>query len=94
MFGKASLEELQETLASTEAAIASHPLASEPVKQANAVIETTKAEGNEAVDRDLAARGLPDLETLGRITVQGSTSWWKLHRDRKLLLRKIDRYTR
>lgn len=84
-------DDLRQKLAVLDAAIAAHPLASAPVTEANAVIDELKPAGQDVVARELAARGLPDLVALGRITIRDSASWWRLHRNRAKLVARIER---
>lgn len=73
-----------------KAKIAAHPLSSPPVKEAHAVIEAHggKDESGE-LSRELKERGLPSLEELGKIQARTSFSWWRLHRKRRSLERRL-----
>lgn len=84
-------EELTAQLQELDAEIAAHPLASEKVRAAHAVIDELGADDKEAVAERLAEMGLPGLEGLGRIQAKHTVSWWKLHRRRLKLLAKFDR---
>jgi len=85
-------EELSRRIAEVDAQIAAHPLSSEPVTQAHAVIEAHgSTDDSDAISRELASRGLPSLVELGRIQARSSFSWWRLHRKRRALLRRADR---
>lgn len=91
MFHRESLQELEAKLEAIDAEIASHPLASEPVKAAQAIIETNNGKDTEAVSQQLLEQNLPSLEELGKIQVKGTTSWWSLNRARNKLEKKIER---
>ncbi|WP_431806772.1 hypothetical protein [Microbacterium paraoxydans] len=81
-------------LAEVDKLIAAHPLAQDSVREAHALIESTGERDKDALSGELAARGLPTLEELGRIQVQTTSSWWRLRRERKKILRKIERLAR
>lgn len=89
MFGRHDLASLQKRLEAVNAQIAEHPLASETVRRAHAIVE---ARGN-ADEAELQARltdeGLPSLEELGKIQLRNTSSWWALHREKRNLERKI-----
>lgn len=91
MLKRVTLAELHEQLAQVEASIAAHPLASERVQRANAIISAHDAADKQEVERQLAEAGLPDLAELGRIQVSGTMSWWRLHRKKTKLEAKIAR---
>ncbi|MBB5639899.1 hypothetical protein [Cryobacterium roopkundense] len=91
MFRRESLHELETKIATIDAEIAAHALASEPVKAAHEVIEANTGQDAEVVSRELAERNLPTLEEIGKIQVRGTVSWWSLHRDRKKLVEKVAR---
>ncbi|OUE28292.1 hypothetical protein [Clavibacter michiganensis] len=78
-------------LAAVDAAIAAHPLSSDRVRRAHAVVEAGDRDDRAAVDRQLAEAGLPGLAELGRIQVRHSLSWWRLHRRRRRILARLDR---
>jgi hypothetical protein len=84
-------DETERRLADVDAKISRHPLASTPVTEAFAVIEKHGKEQQDAIAQELRDRDLPALEELGRLQVRGSFSWWKLHRDRRALLKKLGR---
>lgn len=91
MFHRESLEELEAKLEAVDAEIASHPLSSERVKAAQAVVEALGTQGTEKVSKELADQNLPSLEELGKVQVDSTMSWWKLHRKRNNLVKKIAR---
>jgi hypothetical protein len=85
------LDGLRDELGRVEALIAAHPLASPRIRAAHELIERSRERNPHAVDRELAERGLPDATALGRAQVSGSWSWWRLHRRRRQLVRRIRR---
>ena len=84
---------LQGKLKTVDAAIAAHPLSCEPITSAHAIIEAHSRDDKKLVERELAAQGLPGLAELGRIQVRSSYSWWKLHRQRNAIVKRISRDT-
>lgn len=94
MFHRESLEGLKAKLDAVDAEIASHPLSSDRVKAAQAIVKARENKDTEEVSRELADQNLPSLEELGKIQVNGTVSWWKLHRKRNNLVKKIDRSKR
>ena len=91
VFRRESLPELEANLKKIDADIAAHPLAAPPVKQAQEIIEAKGEKDNDAVARELADRGLPSLEELGKIQLQHTGSWWRLHRDRNKIVKQISK---
>ena len=91
MFHSESLEELEAKLEAVDAEIASHPLSSERVKAAQAIVEALGTKDTEKVSKELADQNLPSLEELGKVQVDSTMSWWKLHRKRNNLVKKIAR---
>ena len=91
MFHRESLEELEAKLEAVDAEIASHPLSSERVKAAQAIVEALGTQDTEKVSKELADQNLPSLEELGKVQVDSTMSWWKLHRKRNNLVKKIAR---
>ncbi len=81
----------RDPLAAVDAAIAAHPLSSERVTRANAIIEAADGDDKAGVEARLAEERLPDLAELGRIQVRHSVSWWRLHRRRRRILARLDR---
>ena len=69
--------------------ISTHPFASQRIRAAHDVVAGNKSRGAAAVDRELADNGLPSAVELGRVHVAGTWTWWKLHRRRRQLQRKI-----
>ncbi|KZC94060.1 MULTISPECIES: hypothetical protein [Clavibacter] len=88
---RGSVEEPRTPLAAVDAAIAAHPLSSERVTRANAIIEASDRDDKAAVEARLAEEGLPGLAELGKIQVRHSVSWWRLHRRRRKILARLDR---
>ncbi len=91
MFKRDSLDEVQLKLEKIDAEITAHPLASGPVKEAQALIDANGGQDNDAVEVELAARDLPSLQELGKIQLAGTRSWWALHRRRKKLVKRRER---
>lgn len=92
VFGRRTSEHtLRTELAEVAALIAAHPLAAPEVRAAHYVIDSGERGDGEALDRRLAAAGLPSVEELGRTQVSGFWSWWALHRRKRKLERKIAR---
>ncbi|MBD5380304.1 hypothetical protein ACR8AL_00470 [Clavibacter sepedonicus] len=78
-------------LVAVDAAIAAHPLSSDRVTRAHAIIETSDRDDRASVEARLADADLPGLAELGRIQVRHSLSWWRLHRRRRRILARLDR---
>ena len=78
-------------LAAVDDAIATHPLSSDRVTRANAIIEASDRDDKAAVEARLAEEGLPGLAELGKIQVRHSVSWWRQHRRRRKILARLDR---
>lgn len=91
---RTSLEALSGELQEVAALISAHPLASQRIRAAHQVVDEKKSEGPVAVDRELAASGLPGAVELGAAHVAGTWSWWKLRRRRRKLQRQIERRRR
>ena len=91
MFNRDSIEVVELKLEKVDAEIAAHPLSSEPVKEAQALIDAKGDKDNETVEAELASRNLPGLEELGKIQLSGTRSWWALHRRRNKLLKAQER---
>lgn len=85
-------EELHAKLVLVNAALARHPLVSERVTRAHAIIESTDSDDKEMVNKTLRDEGLPDLAELGRVQVRYSFSWWKLHQQRIKLVQKLEQF--
>lgn len=83
--------DLKARLAEVEREIAAHPLASEAVTRAHAIIDSDGKGDPAELQRQLAAHGLPSPEELGRIQLAGTASWWSLHRQKRKLEAKIAR---
>ena len=89
-----SVSTLETKLESVDAAVASHPLSSETVKRAHAIIEAIGKDNKELVERELAEHGLPGLEELGRMQLRGTVSWLKLRNQRYRVVKKIEKLTK
>jgi hypothetical protein len=88
-----SVPVLQAKLEAVEAALRAHPFESEQVKNAYAIVDARKGDDKAEIQRELAENGLPSLAALGVIQLRGTASWWRLHRKRNSLFRKIERLT-
>jgi hypothetical protein len=84
-------DELRSELQEVEALISAHPLASQRIRAAHQLVDNRESGDAADIDQQLADQGLPSVEELGRVQVAGSWSWWKLHRRRRKLERKIER---
>ncbi|PHP52852.1 hypothetical protein BW737_006820 [Actinomyces ruminis] len=73
-----------------DAQIASHPLGSDRVRAAHRIIEECNRDEDSA-SRELERMGLPSLQELGLLQVRHTLSWWRLHRKRKILIRRLAR---
>lgn len=92
MFGRLeSVDTLRRELEQVDAHIAAHPFASPRIRVAHEIVGEGPSRDAAEIERQLADRGLPDAEELGRVQVAGSWSWWKLHRRRRKLVRRIQR---
>lgn len=70
--------------------IAAHPLASPPVKSAFEVIERHGKENADVISTELAERGLPSLDELGKLQVRHMFSWWNVNRQARRLEKKLE----
>ena len=91
MFQKESREDLEARLRALDEEISAHPLASEPVKQAHQIVERHNENDKDAIAKDLAEHGLPSLDKLGKIQLEHTGSWWRLHRNRNKIVKKLDK---
>ncbi|WP_216382790.1 hypothetical protein [Arcanobacterium phocae] len=90
MFWKKSLETLRQELDEVNREIANNPLSESSVAEASALIEQFKEEGREAhIDDELASRGLPSAEEIGKLIVQHSFGLARLNKKRIKLETKI-----
>lgn len=94
MFRRRPLHELEAKLEAIDRSLAQHPLASERVKKAHLIVGNKSDSDDATVARQLAEAGLPSLEELGKIQLEHTGSWWRLHRNRRKLLRKIEKLKR
>ena len=81
--------DIEKRLAEVERSIAVHPLASTSVREAFAVIERHGKEHKDAISLELRERNLPSLDELGRLQLKTSFRWWRLHRNRRSLRKKL-----
>ncbi|MGY1751457.1 hypothetical protein [Modestobacter sp. SYSU DS0511] len=92
MFGRREdVGALRAELAEVTARIAAHRLASDRIRAAHAVVDERRCGEPGEIDAALAADGLPSATDLGRAQVAGTWSWWKLHRRRTQLQKRIER---
>ncbi|MFP5369494.1 MAG: hypothetical protein ACLGI3_01930 [Actinomycetes bacterium] len=85
------MKALRAELDEVKALIADHPLASRRVRAAYDVVESHGSRKSAELDRDLEAKGLPSVSELGKVQVSSTWSWWKLHRRKMKLEKKIQR---
>ena len=92
MFGRhEGVDTLRRELEQVDALIAAHPLASPRIRAAPEIVGEARSRDAAEIERQLADRGLPGAEELGRAQVAGTWSWWKLHRSRRRLVRRMER---
>jgi hypothetical protein len=92
VFGRhEGVDTLRRELERVDALIAAHPLASPRIRAAHEIVGEGRSRDAAETERLLADRGLAGAEELGRAQVAGSWSWWKLHRRRRQLVRRIER---
>ncbi|MFC6356542.1 hypothetical protein [Luethyella okanaganae] len=94
IFRRESVPELEAKLEEIDADIARHPIASEKVKKAHRIVENRGDKSDADLTHALAASGLPALEELGRIQLEHTGSWWRLHRARNKIITKIQKLKR
>ncbi|MGY1845146.1 hypothetical protein [Modestobacter sp. SYSU DS0875] len=82
---------LRAELVEVTARIAAHPLASDRIRAARTVVDERRSREPAEIDAALAADGLPSAHELGRAQVSGTWSWWKLHRRKRQLEKRIER---
>jgi hypothetical protein len=92
--GRRDVTALKAELAEVDSLISGHPLASQRVRAAHDVVERRGSKDAAEVDKDLDARGLPSVSELGKVQASGTWSWWKLHRRKMKLEKKIQRELR
>ncbi|MCZ2822664.1 hypothetical protein O2V63_20190 [Modestobacter sp. VKM Ac-2977] len=81
---------LKAELKEVDALISAHPLASQRTRAAHAIVDKRQSRDATEVDKELAADGLPSVKQLGKVQASGTWSWWKLHRRKMKLEKKID----
>lgn len=91
LFRRRSLPDLQAKLEAIDAGIAAHPLASEKVKKVHRIVETHGDRSDDEIAQALALHGLPTLEELGKIQLEHTGSWWRLHRSRNRIITRIEK---
>jgi hypothetical protein len=89
--GSRDVSALRAELQEVESLIFSHPLASRRVRAAYEVVEAHESKSPAEVDGDLEAKGLPSVTELGKVQASSTWSWWKLHRRKMKLEKKIQR---
>jgi hypothetical protein len=88
---KTSKQELEDRLHRNELQRAQHPFSSERFVAAQQLIEAADATDSETISRQLAEKGLPSVEEVGRITAQNLLSWGRLHREATKLQQRLSR---
>lgn len=91
---RASRDDLENALREVDDQIAAHPYNTPEAVASREIIEEFEAEGNERVEQELAARGLPGLADNGRTVASGLLSFGRLHRRRQKILKKLERHSR
>jgi len=91
MSPRRSTDDLRRELQQVETLIAAHPLASPRIRAAHDLIRRSRARSADDVDRELVDGGLPGAAELGRAQLSGTWSWWRLHRRKRALERRMRR---
>jgi hypothetical protein len=92
VFGRhTDVETLRRELERVDALIAAHPLASPRIRAAHEIVGEGPSRDAVEIERQLADGSHPDAAELGRAQVAGMWSWWRLHRRRRQLVRRIER---
>ena len=92
VFGRREdLDALRAELEQVRALISAHPLASPRTRAASETVDRRESRSAAEIDEELAAEGLPGVGELGRAQVAGTWSWWKLHRRKTTLEKRIER---
>jgi hypothetical protein len=94
VFRRRTLHELEVRLEAIDKSLAQHPLASERVRNAHLIVGQRGDHDEATIARQLAEAGLPSLEELGKIQLEHTGSWWRLHRRRSKMLGKIAKLKR
>ncbi|WP_218587354.1 hypothetical protein [Actinomyces denticolens] len=89
MFWRKSTQSLRSELASVDELIAAHPLSDPSVRRAHEIIEGHKPGDTEAIAAELESLRLPSLDEMGTIQAKHTASWWRLHRRRRRLMRRL-----
>ena len=82
MFWGKSAQSLRSELAAVEEQIAAHPLSDPSVKRSHEIIEGHR-------HAELERLGLPSLDDVGKIQAKHTASWWRLHRRRRNLTKRL-----
>lgn len=85
----AAREQMVARMDRVQARIDCHPLSSSRVRSAFEAIERHGKENAGDIGVELAERGLPSLDELGRLQIRHMFSWWNLNRRKRALGRKI-----
>lgn len=89
MFWGKFAQSLRSELAAVEEQIAAHPLSDPSVKRAHEIIEGHRPGDNDAIAAELERLGLPSLDDVGKIQAKHTASWWRLHRRRRNLTKRL-----
>ncbi|WP_201292195.1 hypothetical protein [Actinomyces sp. zg296] len=89
MFRREPAQSLRGELASIDEPIAAHPLSDPSIRRAHEIIESHGPGGVEAIAAELESLGLPSLDEVGTIQAEHTASWWRLHRRRRRLTRRL-----
>ncbi|ARD41674.1 hypothetical protein B6G06_04395 [Actinomyces gaoshouyii] len=89
MFRRKSAQSLRSELASVDELIAAHPLSDPSIRRAHEIIESHGPGDTEAIAAELESLGLPSLDEVGTIQAEQTASWWRLHRRRRKLTRRL-----
>lgn len=92
MFLGKNLNQLRRELEVVNREIADNPLSAQDISEATELIESLKEAGRETeIDTELAKRGLPTSEYIGKVILQYSVSLARLNKKRLKLEKKIAR---
>lgn len=84
-----SHQDLRQKLEAVETRISHHLFQLPGIAESLRIVAQSTGKDADAVDAVLASRGLPGLEELGRKQLRHMFSWWKLHRDRRVLQKRM-----
>ncbi len=91
MMMRTNRADLENKLSKIDAALAAHPYNAPDASASREIIEEFKEAGNERIEQELTARGLPGLVDNGRTVAGGLFSYGRLHRRRQKILNKLNR---